>query len=97
MAKVTLNVVGLLRSYLGSSSIVVQVEGILNFRDLLKRVAEQIGRDLSPLIYDQETGEILKMVAIFVNQENLHQLQGLETPLADGDEVLIMRADMAGG
>ena len=97
MAKVTLQFVGTLRLIVGQPSVEVPLQAGATFREILKKVAEQTGKDLLPYIADPETGEILKTVAIFMNHENLLHLKGLDTPLTDGNEVIIMRADMAGG
>jgi len=43
-----------------------------------------------------ERGEVLDHVNIFVNNEGIEALQGLETALRDGDEVSIIPA-LAGG
>jgi molybdopterin synthase sulfur carrier subunit len=43
-----------------------------------------------------ESGEVHHHVNIYVNSEAIEELQGLETPLADGDEVTIIPA-LAGG
>ncbi|MDY6842696.1 MAG: MoaD family protein [Thermodesulfobacteriota bacterium] len=43
-----------------------------------------------------EKGEVLDSISIFVNGDNIHSLQGLSTPLKEGDEVDIMSA-FAGG
>jgi sulfur-carrier protein len=43
-----------------------------------------------------EAGEIHHHVNIYVNSEAIESLQGLKTPLKDGDEVTIIPA-MAGG
>ena len=43
-----------------------------------------------------ETGEIHHHVNIYVNNEGIESLQGLQTPLKDGDEVSIIPA-LAGG
>ena len=43
-----------------------------------------------------EQGEVHHHVNIFVNSEGIEALQGLKTPLRDGDEVTIIPA-LAGG
>ena len=44
-----------------------------------------------------EQGEVHHHVNIFVNSEGIEALQGLKTPLRDGDEVTIIPALAGGG
>ena len=44
-----------------------------------------------------EQGEVHHHVNIFVNSEGIDALQGLKTPLRDGDEVTIIPALAGGG
>jgi molybdopterin synthase sulfur carrier subunit len=44
-----------------------------------------------------ESGEIRRFVNIYVNGEDVRFLQGLTTPLKDGDEVSIVPAVAGGG
>jgi molybdopterin synthase sulfur carrier subunit len=43
-----------------------------------------------------ESGELHRHVSIYVNSEGIYALEGLRTPLRDGDEVAIIPA-LAGG
>jgi molybdopterin synthase sulfur carrier subunit len=55
--------------------------------------AEHTG--LSESVLD-EHGRIRRSINVFVNQQNIRHLNGLDTPLADGDRVSIVSA-IAGG
>lgn len=63
-------------------------------RGLLDRLEADFG-GLRGLVRD-ERGEIHHHVNIYVNSEAIEALQGLATPLKDGDEVAIIPA-LAGG
>ena len=63
-------------------------------RQLLDRLEARFS-GLRGLVRD-ERGEIHRHVNIYVNNEEIEALQGLGTPLRDGDEVSIIPA-MAGG
>jgi len=97
MPKVTILLIGTLRSLLSRDSIEVEIIREVSFREVWELAAKQIGQDLKPYITDPKTGEILPWVAIFVDGENLRHLQGWETPLPGGNKVVILRGDMAGG
>ena len=50
---------------------------------------------LRPHLYNG-TGELRPFVNLFVREENIREQQGLATPLADGDKVMIVPS-IAGG
>jgi len=62
------------------------------------RLLDQLEADFSGLrgLVRNERGEIHHHVNIYVNSEGIEALQGLATPLKDGDEVAIIPA-LAGG
>jgi sulfur-carrier protein len=74
-----------------------------------ERVVEVTGANLAQALVDldrrfpgirakilDERGEVLQFVNIFVNEQDIRFLSGLQTPLGDGAEVSIVPA-MAGG
>jgi len=76
-----------------------------NNKDKVEVEAADIGRLLDRLEADfsglkglvrNEKGEVHHHVNIYVNSEGIEALQGLATPLKDGDEVAIIPA-LAGG
>ncbi len=76
-----------------------------NNKDKVEVEAKDVGRLLDQLEADwsglrglvrNERGEIHHHVNIYVNSEGIEALQGLATPLKDGDEVAIIPA-LAGG
>jgi molybdopterin converting factor small subunit len=97
MGEVVIHLVGTLRLDFHGAAMKVDIKGSVPFRQLLNLVDADAGRDLSRVIYNPDTGEILPAITIFVNRVNLRQQQGLDTLVREGDEVMIMRADMAGG
>ena len=97
MPRVTIRLVGTLRSLLSRDSLEVEIVRKVSFREVLELAENQIGQDLKPYIADSKTGEILPWVLIFVDGENLRHLEGWETPLPGGNEIVILRGDMVGG
>ena len=76
-----------------------------NNKDTVEVEAADVGRLLDRLEADfsglkglvrNERGEIHHHVNIYVNSEGIEALEGLATPLKDGDEVAIIPA-LAGG
>jgi molybdopterin synthase sulfur carrier subunit len=81
-----------LRSQAGGAS-VVSVEGATVGDVLAKLVAEYPG--LSGQVV-QADGSLHKFVNIYVNDDDVRYLQGVDTPVPDGAEVSILPA-VAGG
>jgi MoaD family protein len=81
-----------LRSHAGGAS-VVSVDGATIGEVLGKLVAEYPGMSGQVL---QDDGTLHKFVNIYVNDDDVRYLQGLETPVPDGSEVSILPA-VAGG
>jgi molybdopterin synthase sulfur carrier subunit len=79
---------------------------VTNNRDRVEVTAVDVGRLLDQLeasygglkgLVRDEGGEIHHHVNIYVNSEAIESLQGLRTPLKDGDEVTIIPALAGGG
>jgi len=56
------------------------------------------GEQHPPLLHQVLTrdGEVRRHVNVFVRQRDIRQLDGLDTPLEDGDEIIVMPS-VAGG
>jgi molybdopterin synthase sulfur carrier subunit len=81
-----------LRSHAGGAS-VVTVDGATIGEVLGKLVAEYPSMSGQVL---QDDGSLHKFVNIYVNDDDVRYLNGLDTPVADGAEVSILPA-VAGG
>jgi molybdopterin converting factor small subunit len=81
-----------LRSHAGGAA-VVRVDGSTIGEVLSKLVAEYPGM-AGQVLTDE--GSLHKFVNIYVDDDDVRYLQGLETPVADGAEVSILPA-VAGG
>lgn len=47
-------------------------------------------------VLDEESGDIHPFISIFLNENDVHYIRGLDTDLKDGDELVIIPA-IAGG
>jgi sulfur-carrier protein len=81
-----------LRTHAGGAS-VVQVDGATVGEVLAKLVAEYPG--LAGQVV-QDDGSLHKFVNIYVNDDDVRYLEGVDTPVADGAELSILPA-VAGG
>jgi MoaD family protein len=66
-----------------------------NVRELLNRLSDNFGESFKRKILDPK-GAPQSFVNIYVNSKDIRHLEDLETPLRDGDEVLILPS-VAGG
>lgn len=64
----------------------------------VSELLDELERSYSPLkgLVRNDQGDVHQHVNIYVNNEEIEALQGLRTPLRDGDEVAIIPA-LAGG
>ena len=97
MPKVTINLGGALRDVVGYASAQVEIADKTTFDEAIRLADSQYGGNLPHYLIDPDIGDIRQLVVIFVNKENLRHLDGLKTLLEDGDEIIILRGDMAGG
>jgi adenylyltransferase/sulfurtransferase len=66
-----------------------------NLRELIRALGERCGTTLTQRLLSREGG-LNPFVNIYVNGRNVRFTGGLETPLKEGDEILIIPA-IAGG
>ncbi|MGI8439162.1 MAG: MoaD family protein [Thermoleophilaceae bacterium] len=88
----TVKIPPVLRSYTGGEK-EVDAEGA-NVGDVLRSVASQHPDTESQLF--AETGELNRYVNVYLNDEDVRVLEGLDTPVGGSDTVVILPA-MAGG
>jgi MoaD family protein len=58
--------------------------------DFLIYLKERWGDQLSARLFDPDSSAVLPYVRIMVNGQTIQFLKGVETPLREGDEVLIL-------
>jgi molybdopterin synthase sulfur carrier subunit len=88
----TVKIPPVLRSSTGGAKEVV-AEGD-NVREVLRQLAQEHPATESQLFGDE--GELNRYVNVYLNDEDVRVLQGLETEVTEGDTLVILPA-MAGG
>ncbi len=96
MPRVVIRPFGRFRSVAGREELAVELKEGGTVSDLLATVSRGLDGDLRESLLDPETSRPKPWVVIFVNEENIAHLKGLETELREGDEVTILQ-DIAGG
>jgi sulfur-carrier protein len=89
---VTINVPGPLRVYCaGASQLSLQANTVRTALEHLERSESALYRNIC-----DETGTVRRHLNVFVNTENVRDLDGVDTMLRQGDEVTILPA-VSGG
>lgn len=88
--KVTLHTILGLKEVVGQRLTEVDLPHRSTVEDLLTYMQERWGAELSGRLLDPDSGAVLPYVRIMVNGQAIQFLEGLETHLQEGDEVLIL-------
>jgi len=94
--KVTIHTILNLKKIIGARQLDVELADGASVNDLLSLMKTRWGEALSSDLFDPETGCVIPHVRIMVDGRQIEFLNGVDTPLQDGDEVLILPL-VAGG
>jgi len=88
--KVTLHTIFGVQEAIGQRQTEIDLLGGSTVGDFLAYLEKRWGDRLSGHLFDVDRGTLLPYVRIMVNGQTIQFLEGMETPLVDGDEVLIL-------
>jgi molybdopterin synthase sulfur carrier subunit len=88
--KVTLHTILGIKDVVGQRLMEIELPDESTIEGCLAYMRKRWGDALSAHLFHSETGSVLPYVQIMVNGQKINFLQGMETPLKDGDEVLIL-------
>ncbi|MDI7277969.1 MAG: MoaD/ThiS family protein [Anaerolineae bacterium] len=88
--KVTLHTILELKQIVGQRRTEIDLPPGATVEDFLACLRERWGDRLSAHLFDPESGAVLPHMRIMVNGRTIQFLKGMETPLQEGDEVLIL-------
>ena len=88
--KVTLHTILGLKRIIGQRLTEIDLPYGSTVEELLAVLKERWGDKLSGRLFDPDSGAVLPHVRIMVNGQTIQFLQGMETPLKEGDDVLIL-------
>lgn len=94
--KVKVKSVSQLRKALDGDNGAFDLSDGTNVRGLISRVIEMVGDEVSLHFFQPGSGLPIPHIPIMVNGKDIHFLNGVDTVLRDGDEVLILTL-VAGG
>ncbi len=86
---VTVRFIGVLRSTSGKSKIAMKIKSAVPLRELVKKILEELPK-LKRVLIDPELEDPRPNTLILVNGKEINVLNGLETMLKDGDEVVFV-------
>ncbi len=88
--KVVLHTILGLKQVIGQRQTEIDLPDGSTVQDLLTYMMTTWGDRLSPHLLEPESGRLLPQVRVMVNGQTVQYLQGMGTPLKDGDEVLFL-------
>jgi molybdopterin synthase sulfur carrier subunit len=91
--KINVRVFGELSETTGKKHTIELQEGA-NVKKLTNKIGEKIGQQRQGYLGNYKVGG--KELAILINGKNVELIEGLQTPLVDGDEVVLLIYTMGG-
>ena len=88
--KVTLHTILGIKDVIGQRLTVIELPHGSTIESFLTYMRERWGDGLSTRLFHPDSGAVLPYVRIMVNGQTIEFLQGMETVLKDGDEILIL-------
>ena len=94
--KVKVRLMGVFRELTGKEKFHLKLEKSLPLREVVERLVEPFPAELRRLLVDLELGDPRPNALIFVNGREIGVLDGLETEVGDGDEVVFIPVSHGG-
>jgi molybdopterin synthase sulfur carrier subunit len=90
VTKITLHTILDLKEVVGQRLTEIDLPDGSTVEGFLTYMAERWRGELSGRLFEPDGGAVLPYVRIMVNGQTIQFLEGMETPLVEGDEVLIL-------
>ena len=94
--KVKIHYLGLVKTYTHKSQDEIELNEGAQLSELLDKLVSEFGEQFTKEIYDKGMKEVKAMFTVMINGIVIGQLNGVETILKSGDNVILM-ALMTGG
>ena len=94
--QVKVHYISLVKSYTNKSQDEITLNENATLAQLLDQIAETYGKQFTTEVYDPNIKEMKQTFVAMVNGIMMEQLQGMKTPLKNGDSVILMSL-MTGG
>jgi MoaD family protein len=94
--KIKVHYISLVKSFTNTSQDEFDLKEGTLLVDLLDKIAVKYGKPLTQEVYDPAKKEMKSTFVVMVNGVLMDQLKGVNTPLKDGDNIILMSL-MTGG
>jgi molybdopterin converting factor small subunit len=94
--QVKVHYISLVKSYTNKSQDEITLNDDASVAQLLDRIAEIYGKQFTSEVYDPDKKEMKQTFVAMVNGVLMDQLKGVNTPLKNGDSIILMSL-MTGG
>ncbi len=94
--QVQVHYISLVRSYTNRNQEDINLNEGANISELLDQIARAYGKEFTAEVYDPNMKEMKQTFVAMVNGILIEQLQGMKTPLKNGDSIILMSL-MTGG
>ncbi len=91
---VVVRTIGPFTEQFGFQQLTITLKG-RTINDLLNQLCEERGTKFYHALFDEE-GKLHRYIKLLINGRGIHLLQGLDTPLSDGDIIAVF-PPVAGG
>jgi molybdopterin synthase sulfur carrier subunit len=86
---ITVKFLGALRHVSGASELALNIKGALSIKDLMNEIVREVPA-LKPSLIHQQLEDLRSNTLILVNGREISVLNGLETNLKNGDEIVFV-------
>ena len=94
--KVKVRLIGVFQELTGKEKLCLKLEKPLPLREVVERLVKPSPAELRRLLVDLELGDPRPNALIFVNGREISVLDGLETKVCNGDEVVFIPVSHGG-
>ena len=94
--KIKIHYLGLVKTYTNKSQDEIELKDGASLSELLNKLAAEFGKQFTQDIYEPGAKDVKTMFTVMVNGIVMGQLNGVDTKLKDGDNVILMPL-MTGG
>jgi len=86
---VKIKLLGVFRRAYGSSEVSLKIENNVQLREIIRKLASS-SEDFRRVLIDPELESPLPNAVILLNGKDISVLNGLETPITNGDEIVLI-------